>query len=85
MAVIGYREVGPRLYEVALVHGPIRSQGRAWPCGIRHQSQQLEISDDVPDFDREALADELALLASQALASLSNLQLLPVPFVGPVS
>jgi len=82
--VIGYREVGPRLYEVALVHGAIHAQSQDWPCYVRHSKQRIEISDDVPLNDRESLADDLARRASQSLCPRS-LPLVPLPFVGSVS
>lgn len=78
---LGYKEVGSRLYEVVLVHGPIPENGREYLCFLAHSTQQVKISDRVRECDREACVDRAVEMTNHRLAEIQPVPLLPVPLL----
>jgi hypothetical protein len=56
---VEYVEVGPRLYEVVTVPGPIIIEGQVWDCEVDDANQRIEISSDVLRDDWDALIGQV--------------------------
>lgn len=80
-----YREVGHRLYEIKVVSGAIRRQGRDWLCFVEHDDQRILVSDLVPSSQHDHLADRAASEASRYCPSPPPLKMMRVPMLGPVA